>query len=367
LAICIFGGQTLILKTVPVYLASRDHGNASEFIIIILARTIILSGIFLVIILSSVLLLDKNLPDIIARNPALPFLSLSVPLLAANVILSHALQVTGRITLAFFTSGLSHSLLFVAALSLFRPDTLFLLSLIYFSVSILVFCHLVYLMFEQLKAPSLSSALQRIGFGSSFQFFIVQISLDLLVQLPIIWLGVVGSSPAQVSGYAVASRVALTLNFIYAVVNRIASPLFSRHHSAGNLLEMRREFFKAVVVMSSVAVPLAFFLLFFATPILSLFGEEFTQFSTTLYALVLLQTVNVLTGPAGNLLLMSGRQVFFRNLVLVGLLVVLVLSLILVPKYEAFGAALAMCAGYGFVNIASFCFVAMMFFRKKWI
>jgi O-antigen/teichoic acid export membrane protein len=106
--------------------------------------------------------------------------------------------------------------------------------------------------------------------------------------------------------------------------------------------------------MLAVTLPFTMIFLFFATPILALFGGEFTQFSETFFVLVLLQSLNVLTGPAGNLLMMADQQKMFRNLVIVGLVLVLALSWVLIPKYNALGAALAVFLGYGFVNLSSF-------------
>jgi O-antigen/teichoic acid export membrane protein len=96
-----------------------------------------------------------------------------------------------------------------------------------------------------------------------------------------------------------------------------------------------------------------------------LFGDEFAGFSQTFFVLVLLQSLNVVTGPAGNLLIMTDRQNLFRNLVVIGLTLVLVASWVLIPRYDAFGAALAILLGYGFVNLSSLVAACLILKKRK--
>ena len=360
----IFGGQTYLLKAAPALFSFADDVKAARLIVSIVARTVLFSCILVVIFLSILLIFDDDLPKIIVQNPSLRYIIFALPFLAINVVLSHTLQVQGRVIIAFFTSGLSHSIGFAIIIVLVKPDNSEMLSLIYLLISVIVSIHLVSLTYPCLKVGKIRGSDISNSINPSAKFFIVQMGLELLVQSPVLLLGFFGASPSEISGYAISSRVALSLSFVYSIVNRIVMPNFSKYHSKGQWMAMRRDFQNAVLIMSIVSLPVALLFLLFAGSILELFGKEFSQFSDTFFVLVFLQILNVITGPAGNLLIMADQQDLFRNIVLIGLAIVLGLSFIFIPKYGAFGAAIAIMFGYGFVNLASFIISLRIFSRK---
>jgi len=195
--------------------------------------------------------------------------------------------------------------------------------------------------------------MQMISIRESMPFFIIQTCLELLVQSPVLLLGFFSGAPSEVAGYAIASRIAFAMSFIYAVVSRLTLPKFSELCANSEWDEVRRVFLSSVGIMSLVTFPIAMIFILFSDFILALFGEEFTRFRDTFLVLVLLQIINVVTGPAGNLLMVDGYQRLFQSLVIVGLAVSLILSWVLIPKYDSLGAGLAVLGGYGFVNVAS--------------
>ncbi|MFG6511436.1 MATE family efflux transporter [Sulfitobacter sp. M23905] len=353
-AFSVFGGQSFILKAVPVLYSRGEQESASQLIVGVAVRTVIFSLIFLSLLVLGVEVFHAQLPVILVQNAALPYLAAALPFVAANVILSHALQVQGRLVLAFFTSGLSHSLLFVLGIAISRPETSQSLSIIYLYTSVAVFSHLLFLTWGSLRRGSIIKGIKAISVRPSSQFFIVQMALELIVQLPVILLGVLGASPTAVAGYAIVSRISLMLGFIYSIVNRIVMPQFAQLHADRDWIEIARVFRRSILIMAAVSLPAAAVFMLFPSRILSLFGAEFAQYSNAFLILLLFQVINVLTGPAGNFLMMTDRQRLFRNLVLVGSALVLSFGLIFIPRFDAAGAAVAVLLGYGFVNVSSF-------------
>jgi O-antigen/teichoic acid export membrane protein len=296
------------------------------------------------------------LPSIITGNPALIYVGLAGPLLALNVILSHSVQAQGQVILAFVTSGLSHSAVFIILFVLFDPANARDLAFYYLIATLVVTLHLILQNYRFLKRVDQSSAIGYASPGRSAQFFVVQIGLELSVQSPVLLLGLLQHSSAEIAGYAIASRAALILSFVYAVTNRIVMPQFSQHYAQKSWLELKKDFSRSIMIMSTIAVPIAIAILILSKDLLAFFGGEFKRFSVALWILVLGQTIHVLTGPAGNLLLMADRHVLFRNLVFVGLILTVLVNIALIPELGAVGAAIALLVGYGFINISSLVF-----------
>jgi O-antigen/teichoic acid export membrane protein len=88
-------------------------------------------------------------------------------------------------------------------------------------------------------------------------------------------------------------------------------------------------------------MPLVVLLVVAGEPILTLFGTEFGSAYELLMVLLLGQLINIITGPVGHLLTMTGHEQTLRNLLLLMLPLTLVLCLLLIPAYGALGAAWA--------------------------
>jgi len=89
----------------------------------------------------------------------------------------------------------------------------------------------------------------------------------------------------------------------------------------------------------------------FPKEILTLFGDEFDEAAIYLQILAIGQFINAITGSVGYLLSMSGNEKDLRNSSIISGLLVITLSLILVPKFNGLGAAIAVAISIAMQNL----------------
>jgi O-antigen/teichoic acid export membrane protein len=89
-----------------------------------------------------------------------------------------------------------------------------------------------------------------------------------------------------------------------------------------------------------------------AGPILGIFGGEFSQGGGVLQVLVFMQILNVLTGPVGTVLSMTGGERRLALLLALGLLANICLNIVLIPRYGSMGAAWSAFVAHALWNLA---------------
>lgn len=88
-------------------------------------------------------------------------------------------------------------------------------------------------------------------------------------------------------------------------------------------------------------------------PVLSIFGPDFVAASAALRILALGQLVNLATGSVGTILIMTGHQRISLLNSVAGAVMVVILGLILIPRYGATGAAAAASITMAIRNISA--------------
>lgn len=158
-------------------------------------------------------------------------------------------------------------------------------------------------------------------------------------------------SPTEAGVLTVASRVAMFVLFVMNAAQLAAAPRLAA--VSGDAVRMR----SVVRTLNrlSVAAGLAVGGVLFAAagPVLALFGPGFEAAATPLRILVAGQLLNVLTGPTGVLLSMTGRERAYAALLAGGLALQVGLLLALAPTLGATGAALAGVAGSAAWNLVA--------------
>jgi O-antigen/teichoic acid export membrane protein len=161
-----------------------------------------------------------------------------------------------------------------------------------------------------------------------------------MVWLPMLALGAL-TTTSEAGLYNIAHRVVLQMGLIPMVFASITAPRFAtlyQQQNWGGLQELVRHSTRMMVLFS---MPLVVLLVIAGEPILTLFGPEFGSAHGLLMVLLLGQLINIITGPVGHLLTMTGHEQTLRNLLLLMLPLSLILCLLLIPAYGALGAAWA--------------------------
>gem|GEM_PF-1836071 len=162
----------------------------------------------------------------------------------------------------------------------------------------------------------------------------------LLVWMDMLLMGYLGSA-TDVGYYGAALRVAVVSSTIFLAVSTVFMPVISdfyNRHFTNQLHSLYKTVTRWIFVCT---LPLVLLQLFFADPIMKIFGPQFSSGSGALMILALSQLVNAVTGPAGYMVLMSGHsRIDFIN-ISVSLAVNIAICLMMIPTYGIIGAATA--------------------------
>ncbi len=175
---------------------------------------------------------------------------------------------------------------------------------------------------------------------SAFPVFLTTLFQLVITWMPTLLMGI-WSTNENIGIYEVARRIAQLVTLFQIVMYSNLAPRISAMYVKGQIYEIEKICIKSTkfIVALSSPIILAFILLpqFF----MDLFGDDFKGGGLLLTILALGQLINVITGPAGVTLMMCGREKKMRNNALISSVSLLVLSVILIPKMGALGAAIS--------------------------
>ncbi len=159
------------------------------------------------------------------------------------------------------------------------------------------------------------------------------------------------ADPVETALFSVAFKVASIVNFVLYAINSIATPKFAELHQANDPERMGQFARQATRLMLTTGVPFLAVLSIFPSFFMGLFGPEFTQAAPTLLILCVGQLVNIYCGSVGAILMMTGYQRLFQNILIVGTVINIILNIVLIPFFGAIGAAIGCSIGLAIWNI----------------
>jgi O-antigen/teichoic acid export membrane protein len=156
---------------------------------------------------------------------------------------------------------------------------------------------------------------------------------------------------SQAGVFSAALKVATLISLPLVGLNTVFAPRVSEVHGGGEVEKLGFWYRTMTAWTISVSLPLFLFILLFATPIMRIFGPEFTAGANALRLLATGHFVSAACGSAGCVLVMTGRvNISLANALLSTLLSVL-LNLFLVSALGIRGAAIASAAVLAAVGI----------------
>jgi O-antigen/teichoic acid export membrane protein len=183
-------------------------------------------------------------------------------------------------------------------------------------------------------------------------FYLISISTFLMHWGVLVVVGFI-LDEQSVAIYNAAHRTAFLVNFILLLVNIILAPKLAVLHSRGQYRDLFVIMRRSVIFMSLVAFPVCLILIVFSSNIMAIYGSVFDSGSIVLCILSFAQLINVVTGPVGFFLNMSGHQRVMRNLVLTVSVITLLSLIFLGSAFGMLGIATAIAAGIIVQNIAA--------------
>ncbi len=169
-------------------------------------------------------------------------------------------------------------------------------------------------------------------------------------------LAVVGASmdSAQVGAFRVASQIVVIIALMLTTIESLVNPDLAGDFRTNDIAGAWRRHRQASIIMLLAAIVPIFLCLVFPVRILSLFGPEFVGAAGALMILVGAQIVNILTGPIGGIMVMSGHERLSLYLSLLGLVLSVALCLALIPAFGLLGAAVGAASSTIMRNIMAF-------------
>lgn len=158
-------------------------------------------------------------------------------------------------------------------------------------------------------------------------------------------------SAGQVGVYAVAMTIVSLIPIALTSVNQIFSPTIAELHSTGRhalLQGLYKALTKWVLVTTA---PLAITVIIFSKSFMTVFGPAFQEGARVLEVGAAGQLFNCAVGSVGFLLLMSGNQLSLFKIQTTNAVAMIVLNLVLVPRFGIPGAAIATSIAVAGTNV----------------
>lgn len=143
----------------------------------------------------------------------------------------------------------------------------------------------------------------------------------------------------EVGQFRIAWQITGLITMIVVTFDAVAGPSVAAAHRVGETEAITRIWRQSIRIMTLLSLPLLIATIGFPAAILGLFGAEFEAAASALRILALGQLFNVLTGPIGTVLLMTGRERWLLRNAGGALIVLTVLGFLLIPTYGLVGAA----------------------------
>lgn len=185
-----------------------------------------------------------------------------------------------------------------------------------------------------------------------------------LQSFPYLLLGMYSTS-VEVGIFGAAMRTSMLVGLVLVVVNIMVAPKMAGLFQQKQYQALEQLMRKATLMMSLAALPVLCVFMSFPSLIMSLFGEPFRSGALVLVILTVGQAVNVICGPVGYFLIMTGQEKSLRKSAFISALILAVTSVGLIPIYGAIGAAIASALTLITVNLMSFMFVKLKITQMK--
>ena len=174
----------------------------------------------------------------------------------------------------------------------------------------------------------------------SFPMFLANSMFIVIEQSDTIMLGIMRSE-TEVGIYSIAFKLAMMTMLIFTAVNSMAAPKFSQLYHSGKMEELKQVAQKSTKLIFWINLPIFIIYVLLGEYLLKLFGNEFKMGYYALIFLAMGQLILATVGSVGHFLNMTGHQNVFKNIIIMGGVLNIVLNLILIPNYGINGAAIA--------------------------
>tara|TARA_B110000438_G_C15747776_1_gene621522 strand:- start:294 stop:1436 length:1143 start_codon:yes stop_codon:yes gene_type:complete len=213
-----------------------------------------------------------------------------------------------------------------------------------------------YLMQTQLFIPENHMLAKKNLFILSKNMLLINIVFILFQFIDTILLGLLSTS-RDVGIYTIVLKISSITSIILLGVNSIIGPIISQLFSSNKLDELNMYVKASVRISSLLSIPIILLIIYNSNNFLSFFGSNLLIYKKALYIMCFAQFINVISGSVGLIMQMTGNEQIFRNIIIFSIIINIVLSLILIPKYQVWGSVYSSAFSLILWNILSIIFI----------
>ncbi|WP_191252597.1 oligosaccharide flippase family protein [Kordiimonas sediminis] len=148
------------------------------------------------------------------------------------------------------------------------------------------------------------------------------------------------SDLSEVGIFRVSWQVSMLIAFVTVAADSILSPKVASLYAQAEIKLLTIVLNRIVLIYAAASISLLILISLFSEPILSFFGDSFTQAKPILITLCIYQAIAGTIGIGGKIMVMTGHEKIELLISVITLILVVVLSIFIVPKYGAIGAAI---------------------------
>ena len=173
-------------------------------------------------------------------------------------------------------------------------------------------------------------------------------------------------SEEKIGIYSTAIKLATIVSFSYNAIATIAAPKIAKYFNSDSIEKLKETIGFSSKIMALFGLPVFIVLFIFAEFFLSIFGQEYVEGATVLRILLAAQLTNVITGPVGPIFNMTNNQKLLQRFIALSLCFNIVLSLLLVNRFELEGVAIASAFGMILWNVMGSIYIYRKMNIKTW-
>ncbi len=343
--IALLGLGSAIVRYIPIAINQKDDARLWGIIQVGVFVPFVVSFIFaicLYLCADWVAISIFNRPDL---APLLRIASVGIPLFALMSELSSVTQAYKRmeyevygVDIAFNLSKLIFSVIFL--LMGLSVVGVLIAQNIGLAITVGMLFYFVHQLFPLKRPINQAKREFRELFRFSLPVYLTRVLNSFSGSLESLVLGVMG----LVSGigiYTTAMRLSGIGEIFHRSLQKIAMPMISDLYSRHEMNQLKRFYRTTTKWDLTFNLPIFLTIIFFAAPLMSIFGEEFEAGTTGLIILAFGTLLNTSTGVCGVMITMTGhtKLTFLNSIISLG--VNIFLDVLLIPKWGIVGAALA--------------------------
>ncbi len=140
--------------------------------------------------------------------------------------------------------------------------------------------------------------------------------------------------------YSAIVKVSVLLSFLTTSISGFLAPKIAKEFVEKNYRRVKAMYRNTIFILLGGGIPLLTFFLIFPEFFLGLFGSEFVSEVNTFNVYNISVFIGAtIFGPIGYFLVMTDQQKYFRNIIILALVLNIILNIVLIPRFGLIGAA----------------------------